>query len=164
MHASNRHVLMSLGVLALGIGILLSTGLINSPAYVKIGPRVFPYGIGALLVLCGALLVWRSLRGGWECDAVDAQAPPVDWSAIAWLGAGLIVNVALVADIGFVIASPIMFALVARAFGERRWLQSLGWGAVLSLISYIGFARILQIRIGTGIVDGWLDQLLDKVM
>ena len=50
-------------------------------------------------------------------------------------------------------ASTLMFAFTAKAFGARRIWLSLLIGFVLALVTYYGFARLLDLRIGGGFIE-----------
>ena len=78
---------------------------------------------------------------------------PVDWPALAWLGAGLALNVALIGVLGFVLASTILFVCVARAFGSRRPARDAAIAILFSFVTYIGFDRVLGISIGAGVFE-----------
>jgi len=47
-------------------------------------------------------------------------------------------------------ASTLLFALVARGFGDRRWVVTLPIGLALALVVYVGFTRGLALALPTG--------------
>jgi putative tricarboxylic transport membrane protein len=70
-----------------------------------------------------------------------------------WVGGGLIANLILIDEAGFIIASTIMFAMVARGFGSRNWPRDLGLGFAIALVAYVGFDRLLGYKIGSGLIE-----------
>jgi putative tricarboxylic transport membrane protein len=92
----------------------------------------------------------RPSGGGW---AADQEGTLSEWGSLGWVALGLVLNAALIEWIGFILASTIMFALVARGFGSGKWLRDGAIGFALALISYVGFDRILGYKIGTGLIE-----------
>ncbi|MBL8835400.1 MAG: tripartite tricarboxylate transporter TctB family protein [Alphaproteobacteria bacterium] len=144
---------VGIGVLALAALVFQQTTIIPVPPYAALGPRAIPYGVAGALAVLGAVLVLQALRGGWASEIEEDEVPP-HWPAVYWMVAGLIANVALIASLGFVVASSIQFVLVARAFGSERTLRDAAVGIAITLVAYLGFARLLGINIGAGILEG----------
>ena len=65
-------------------------------------------------------------------------------------------QVALIDWLGFVIASTILYVLVCAAFGSRHPLRDLLIGAVVTLLAYLAFSRLLGVNIGAGVLEGIL--------
>ena len=72
---------------------------------------------------------------------------------VFWVALGLGINLATIADLGFTLASALMFACVSRCFGSKRPIADFGVGFVLAAISYLGFSVGLGINIGEGILE-----------
>ncbi|MDB6455182.1 tripartite tricarboxylate transporter TctB family protein [Falsirhodobacter sp. 20TX0035] len=147
-------VLVASAVLLTGIGVLWASTLIHvSPAYARIGPTVFPRIVGAALAVLGVLLLVNAFAGRWQCEATDAEEPPLDLVPLAWVAGGLVLNLLLIAQIGFILSSTLMYLLVAKGFGARRiWLAALV-GFILALVAYFGFAQLLGLRMGDGLIE-----------
>jgi len=64
------------------------------------------------------------------------QPPPADY--------------ALIADLGFTLASTALFACTARCFGSTNPLKDVGLGFLLAVTAYLGFSKGLGINIGAG--------------
>jgi len=146
---------IGIGVLALAGVILWQAGTIPSPPYAQMGPRVALYIIGGGLALLGAALAFTAAAGRWRAE-IDADAGPPDLRALAWLGGALVINIMVIEKLGFIIASTIMFALIARAFGSMKLLRDGAIGLAIALTAYLGFDKLLGIRIGAGILEGIL--------
>ena len=145
---------VAVAVLALAGIIVWQAGTIPSPLYAQLGPRVAPYIVGAGLAILGAALLVAALTRRWRAEAEEDGAP--DLPALAWLSAGLVLNVLLIQPLGFVLASTILFAFVARGFGSTRWLRNAAIGLAIALLAFVGFEKILGIHVGAGILEGVL--------
>ena len=145
---------VAVAVLALAGIIVWQAGTIPSPLYAQLGPRVAPYIVGAGLAILGAALLVAALTRRWRAEPEEDGAP--DLPALAWLSAGLVLNVLLIQPLGFVLASTILFAFVARGFGSTRWLRNAAIGLAIALLAFVGFEKVLGIHVGAGILDGVL--------
>ena len=149
---------VGLFVVLLGLLTLYAAWAIpDSPLYAQVGARAVPYLVGAILVVLGAALSFVALRGGWSGENEEAMAaPPTNWRALGLLGAGLLVQIALIDWLGFVMAATIRYVLVGAAFGSRHPLRDLAIGIVVTLGAFLGFSRLLGVNIGAGVLEGIL--------
>jgi putative tricarboxylic transport membrane protein len=104
----------------------------------------------ALLVLAGGAValvaaVWQT----WTSRA-HAQGG-VNVAALATLALALVVDVALIDWIGFVVASTLMFAIAARAFGSRRLVRDAIIGLAIASVIYVAFTRGLGVGLPHGV-------------
>jgi putative tricarboxylic transport membrane protein len=144
--------LLALGVIALGLLALYETTRIPvSPMYAQVGPTAVAYLASALLIGLGAALLVQSASGRWVSDPEESAAE-FDLRGLGWLLLGLVLNVGLIDPLGFIPASVLLFACTSRAFGSRRPLRDMLIGLVLSAIAYFGFAELLGINIGAGLL------------
>lgn len=145
---------VALCVLTLGIGVVYMTTQISvPPTYAKVGPTIFPYAVGVALICLGGFLLRDASFERWSCEANDPETPRPDLAPMGWVIAGLTVNLGLISYAGFILASTAMFVFVAKAFGSRRlWLTAIV-GFLLALLAYFGFARILDLRMGSGLIE-----------
>ena len=68
-------LLMSLALVALGSYVIYETqNIAETQGFAQVGPRLFPYIIGVGTTLCGAVLGWQSLSGGWRNVLLDQEA------------------------------------------------------------------------------------------
>jgi putative tricarboxylic transport membrane protein len=152
-------IIIAAGVLVLAIVIFWQTMTIPvSPIYAKVGPTVMPMITAAGLVLLGVLLMVSALTGGWRTMEEKNVTP--DRPALLWITAGLILNVLLIGNAGFTIASIILFTCVARGFGSKAIVRDAAIGAAFALVAYFGFAQTLGINIGSGIVETAIERVL----
>ena len=156
----------ALGETVVAAGVLLLAAVIFwqtlsipvSPIYAKVGPTVMPMITALGLALLGILLLYSALTGGWRTEEEKNVTP--DRPALLWIGAGLVLNVLLIGNAGFTIASVILFVCVARGFGSKAIMRDAAIGAAFALIAYFGFAQTLGINIGAGIVETAIERVL----
>ena len=153
---------VAVGLIAFAVVVMWQTFAIPvSPLYSKVGPTIAPHLNWIFLLVLGLGLLGQALRGGWQSD--EEKESPVDFIALGFVAAGLAANVLLIEPAGFTIASVAMFVLVARGFGSQRWLRNAGIAFVLALVAHLGFAGLLGIDIGGGIVENAVGSALGIV-
>lgn len=136
----NGELGFAIAIAALGGYVLATTGNIyQPPGSTVVGPRVFPYVVGALLLGIGVVLVVQVMRGhtGAPDDSEDLDADaPTSWLTIGALVAALLVHVNLIVPAGWPVAAAVLFAATAFVLGSRRF--------VLTPLIAIGLALLLQ--------------------
>lgn len=124
-----------------------------------VGPRVFPYVIGAGTVLLGVLLVLATLRG----DVPEAEGgedvdlhQPADWVTVGKLVGVLMFTVLTVSFLGWAVSGAILFVGSAWSLGSRTLVRDVIVGLVLSVSSWYAFHEGLGVILPAGILDGVL--------
>jgi putative tricarboxylic transport membrane protein len=149
--SSLPHFLVAAGVLCIaGLSAWQSYVVPRGGIFAVVGPQVAPWFITLFLAAMGIGLIVAALRGGW---AHDQDGTLTEWGSLGLVALGLFVNVALIDAIGFILASTLMFPLVARGFGSRNLLRDVAIGFAIAFISYVGFDRVLGYKIGTGLIE-----------
>ena len=152
---SGAEIALSLGVVALGIGVAAVTATLPSEGgYAGIGPNFIPAVVAAGLILLGVWLSIEAFAGGWR-KLPEAEAP-FQASPFLWVSAGLFVHMVLIGWAGFVLAGTLLFACVARGFGSSRWVRNVAIGLVLSLGIFFFFVKLLNVNLPAG----WLQPIL----
>ena len=112
----------------------------------SIGP--YPLIVLAGVFLCGLAAARGIVRSAQAATATtDGRLAPVGWIAL-----GIVLNVVLLERIGFVIAAAMLFWLTARAFDARHPARDALFALVVSIASYVLFARVLQLQLPSGIL------------
>jgi putative tricarboxylic transport membrane protein len=144
------------GAALLALGALIAVQTFDVPAastHTLVGAGAAPLLTAALLALLGAGFAADALRGG----SSESTAPgKVNRAALVWVGAGLLLNLALIAQVGFILATTVLFAATARGFGSGRPWRDAATGFVLATLVWLAFDRGLGYRIGTGLVENLL--------
>lgn len=158
---SPAEVALSIGVLALGIGVALVTATLPSESgYSNIGANFMPGVVAVGISVLGAWLVYEAFTGGWR-DAVpddpkERGEHAFHTASFGWISAGLFAHMALIGTAGFVIAGIALFACVARGFGSTRVARDAAIGLVLSLGVFFFFVKLLNVNLPAG----WLAPIL----
>jgi putative tricarboxylic transport membrane protein len=150
--------------LALGIFVFVGAFSIRLPATgTQVGPRVFPFLVGTILVVSAAMVIVGIVRGRLadleEGEDIDAHAK-TDWVTLAKIVAFVVAHIALVEVIGWPFAAAVLFGGVAWSLGARRWWAALLIGLALGLVVYVLFGGLLGLSLPSGPALTWLDPLL----
>ena len=124
-----------------------------------VGPRLFPYVIGAITVLLGLLLVLATFRG----DVPQAEGgedidlrQPADWVTVLKLVGVLLFTVLTISFVGWALSGAVLFVGSAWALGSRTLVRDAIVGLVLSVSSWYFFHEVLGVILPAGILDGVL--------
>jgi putative tricarboxylic transport membrane protein len=124
-----------------------------------VGPRVFPYVVGAAMLVLAVLLAVATARGdvpeGEEGEDIDLTTRP-DWLTVGKLVGILVLNMLLVDLLGWAITGALLFAGCAWALGSRTLLRDVIVGAVLSVSTWYFFYVGLDVPLSPGVLDGVL--------
>ena len=145
-------LLMSLALVALGSYVIYETqNIAETQGFAQVGPRLFPYIIGVGTTLCGAVLGWQSLSGGWRNVPLDQEGhDSPDWASFLVISAGIILHMVLIGWAGFIIASALLFVLIARGFGSQHPVRDLLLGAALAASAFAVFTLCLGLKLPAG--------------
>lgn len=142
-HRPDRAVLVIAAILA-GISLLIFWKTLQMPvtaSYARIGPTTVPYLVAGGLMALAVGTGWSGMKGWFPSRSVD-DVPP-----IMWIAAGLIAQMLLLKTIGFVIATALLFALTARAFGKKPLWHNFVIGFGFALVVWLIFAIGLKLSI-----------------
>lgn len=107
------------------------------------GPGYFPFGLGILLALLGALVLFKALTI--ETEGGDPIGP------VAWKPLSLIVGAVLVSSqlprMGMVITLPLVIIIASLAGDEFHWRDVLVMCVILTLGSWLVFVKGLSLTI-----------------
>jgi len=133
------------GLLVLAVVVIWdATRLSGGGAYARIGPTTVPYVVGACLA---GLAVWTAIEG-FRGDFPEREEQ--HYSPLLWIVGGLAAQMLLLTTTGFSIATGLLFAATAKAFGKGPLWRTIPIGIVLSLIVWFIFARGLQLSLPAG--------------
>ena len=115
-------------------------------SYDKVGPRTFPYLIAAGLFLSGVSILVAAMSA-----APSRQAPERhDWLAIGLISAALLLQMFFIRAVGWIPCATIGFMIVAWAFGSRRVVVSLVFGALFATATFVVFNYGLGLHLPVG--------------
>lgn len=126
--------------------------------YARIGPQTIPYVVAFCLAGLGLWTIFEAVRGDFP-EREHQEVRPV-----LWIVGGLLVQLLTIRYVGFSIATGILFALVARGFGERRLWLSLPAGIIFSLVVWAIFARGLSLTLPHGPLEDALGSVITSLL
>lgn len=157
------------GASVLLIALGLAVGALQIPAdsgYGGVGPNFLPWLCAGVLALCGALLVWEARTGGFRAAADPGGQPRADIMSFIWVSAGLLINAALIATLGFVLSCALCYLLAVqglrRAGGQPQagalgtWVKDVVTGLLISAPVFWMFTKFLAINLPGLTGTGWL--------
>jgi putative tricarboxylic transport membrane protein len=123
------------------------------------GPSLFPRVLGTLLIVCGALLVWRGLAArrageGWVEMAAWTRQP---WRVVSFLLmlVSLLVYILFGETIGFIPIAIVILLALFLWFGVRP-LTAVVTAVVATFVIHWFFATLLRVPLPRGLLDSIL--------
>ena len=122
-------------------------------------------GVYSLLVLAGlvffasAALIERVRARAASSSSVDAGRGAMDdgrWRPAALIALGMALDLALMEQAGFVLASTALFWLTARAFDRQHPGRDALFALGVSAGAYLLFVRVLSVSLPAGFIARWL--------
>jgi putative tricarboxylic transport membrane protein len=149
-------VVMSGLLLVIGIYLILGAGQITIPGSANtVGPRFFPYLVGAATVVVAVLLGLRILRGDQGPEEGGEDIDPnaaTSWRAVGILAVAFLAHALLINVVGWPLAVTSMFGVVAWALGARGIVRPLLAGGITSVVVWLVFVKALGVVLPGGIL------------
>ena len=143
------NVILGAILLLLAILVAVETFSLTAPTQqATVGPAFFPLLIALGLAVNSAALFWQALRGKMPAEKWLKH----DMAPVLIVLAGLVMQMALLTTAGWIVATTLLFATIAWAFGSRRVVLDLLIGLVLSAASFYMFNEVL----GLSLPQGWI--------
>lgn len=138
-------LLIAASLVLIAIVLIWDASRINSVGgYSPVGPATVPITVGTVLIILALWTVIESIRGNFP------QAEPQELKPVAWVVGGLLAQMALLTTAGFSIATGVLFAMTARAFGKTNLAFNLAVGIALAFAIYLVFAGFLKLSLPAG--------------
>ena len=141
---SERDFWSGLMFLVVGIAFAWGATIYNFGSSARPGPGYFPFGLGALLAILGALVLFKSLtiesEGGDPVGDISWKPLIVILAAVAFFGVAL-------PRLGLVITLPLLVLISSWASDEFSWKAALANALVLIVMSWLIFIKGLNLII-----------------
>lgn len=134
------------GVMFVAVGVAFAWGATNYSfgQSARPGPGYFPFGLGILLAVLGAVVLVQSL----VVDAADGdRIGAIGWRPLLIVLGSLALFAFLLPRAGMVIALPILVVTSAMAGDEFHWGEALANAVVLTIGSWLIFIKGLGLTI-----------------
>jgi len=142
----------AVGALALAIALEATTFDVAFPTD-PLGPKAFPL-VAAVLFAFGGAALWRAGAEPAAGETVGGPQPSLGDPSLAWLiplaTASFVGYALLLAPLGFVLATTLEFAVLARLFGGT-WVKGAAAGIVFASLLYAVFVFGLGLPLPLGI-------------
>ena len=133
---SERDFWAGLMFLVIGIAFAWGATTYNFGSSARPGPGYFPFGLGVLLSLLGALELFKALTI--ESEGGDPIGP-VAWRPLCFIVATVAVFGWALPHLGMFVALPILVVVAAMAGDEFHWGEALVNAAILTAGSWVIF-------------------------
>jgi putative tricarboxylic transport membrane protein len=137
------------------VTVLVDTaGMTKSTAVGFVGPEVFAYMVGGLLlVLSGAqiIAVLRGERGTPEGVEGGVAVSDPNWKSFGILVLGVVLFALLMPIVGFPIMGAVLYFLVAKAIGAKHNVRTAIIAVLLSLTVFFAFNEGLKLQLPSGL-------------
>jgi putative tricarboxylic transport membrane protein len=146
---------------AIGAYAIIGAGFIRVPpgSASVLGPRVFPYAVGVMLLLASVVVVVGLVRGhrGAPDDGEDIDPDaPTDWLTVVKLVICFLSQLVLIELVGWPIAVAVLFAGAALSLGAKRWWMALLIGLGLGIVTQLVFGTWLGLSLPAGPLLNWI--------
>ena len=146
--------LAGLALLAGSVAVLLAvTAIPGRGGYATSGPRFVPLVVALGLVALSALFLARTFVRP-DTELVERSAAEEDathWPTPALLVAALLAYVLLLEPLGYVVATALFFAPVARLLGSRALARDAIAGLLLGVVLFTAFTQYLGVSLPAGL-------------
>ena len=134
----------------LGTAVLWSSRAFPAVPGQKVGAGFLPGTVGAGILLCALLLVWRSTRAAAYVDADDAPQNE-RYAPAAVVVAACLGYILLAESLGFLIVAPLCLMAVFLVF-RARLVPSLLWAVAGTLVVHVAFYKLLRVPLPWGVL------------
>jgi putative tricarboxylic transport membrane protein len=152
------------GTTALAVAVLWSASSFPNVPGQKLGASTLPLIIGAALLVCGLLLVLRSLSAARYVKPIapvvhnpllpELAAPDGPTESIApsmGILAAIVLYIVAADALGYLLVAPVSL-LIAQVSLRVRWLPAIGWSLLAAVVVHLVFYKLLKVPLPWGIV------------
>ena len=146
---------------AVGLYVIIGAGAIRTPpgAANVLGPRMFPYLVGVLLLAASVAVIVGVIRGTRgdveEGEDIDPDAA-TDWLTVLKLSIFFLSQVVLIELIGWPFSVAVLFAGAAWSLGAKPWWKGVLIGLALGLVTQLIFGLWLGLSLPAGPLLNWI--------
>jgi len=156
---------VGIAVIATALGLAFGAiGISSEAGYGGVGPNFLPWLTSVGLLICGVLILWESLSGGFRQMDAPPGASKAYWFGFVWVSAGLLLNASLITTIGFILSCTLCYVFACqglrRAAGQaagapRVLLTDTVTGLLISAPVFWMFTQFLAINLPGLTASGW---------
>jgi drug/metabolite transporter (DMT)-like permease len=134
------------GLMFIVVGAAFAAGALNYQfgTSARPGPAYFPFGLGILLAILGAVVAFKALTI--EVEGGD-KIGPWAWKPLAMITATVAIFGVALPLLGMILALPILIVIAALAGDEFHWRDAVISSVVLTFFSWLIFSVGLKLTI-----------------
>jgi Tripartite tricarboxylate transporter TctB family len=141
---SQRDFWAGLLFIVLGAGFAWGATLYSFGSSARPGPAYFPFGLGVLLALLGAAILFKAVT----VDTADGEPfGDVAWRPLLIITCAVLLFAILLPRAGMVISLPVLVIVSALGSKEFTWTAAIVSSVVLTIFSWLVFIKGLGLTI-----------------
>jgi hypothetical protein len=141
---SQRDFWAGLMFIVLGVGFAWGATLYSFGSSARPGPAYFPFGLGVILALLGAAILFKALT----VETADGEPfGAVSWRPLAVITFAVLLFAVLLPRVGLFISLPVLVIVSALGSREFTWLAAIVSSVVLTVFSWLVFVKGLGLTI-----------------
>lgn len=141
---SQRDFVAGLAFIVVGLAFAWGATNYSFGSSARPGPGYFPFGLGIILAIIGAVITFEALT----IETEDGEPiGDIAWRPLLIILGAVGVFGLLLPRAGMVITIPVLITMASAAAGRIRWLDVAILSVVLTLGSYMAFVRGLDLVI-----------------
>ncbi|KPF61481.1 hypothetical protein D621_01000 [beta proteobacterium AAP51] len=130
--------------MAVGLGFAWGATEYSFGSSARPGPAYFPFGLGILMAVLGALVLFKALT--FEVEGGD-KIGPWAWKPLLIIVSAVVGFGLLLPHLGMVLTLPLLIFVAAQAGDEFRWKEALVNAVLITAISWGVFIKGLSLTI-----------------
>ncbi|MCM3141163.1 tripartite tricarboxylate transporter TctB family protein [Brevibacillus sp. MER 51] len=117
---------------------------ISSSAYgSQVGPNMFPFGLGIIVILLSLRLLWETYKKGVAASSSESQSP-LRYKRFLLILAATVLYVLLLEKLGYVISSFAFLMFAFTMMGSKSVLKSGIVSLLFSVAVYVIYVHLLK--------------------
>ncbi len=146
-----KDTIIGIGAILVAMFFMFNTGNIKSPTdLVDPGPRIMPYIAEVMMIICGAGVIFESLKDKKEEKQYLSKE---GWKRLGIIFFILIAYAVCLSIFGFIASTPFMFVVLMQllnADGFQAWPKVIVISVVLTALIYAAFVLGFQVQLPKG--------------
>ena len=139
---SQKDFASGLMFIAIGLGFSYIATTYNMGTTAKMGPGFFPFWLGLLLAVLGAIVTMTSMSAKSSKD----QIAKWDWPSVLWVTGSVVIFGVVLAYLGLMLSVLVLVFISAMASHEFHWKGTIVNAVILNLIAYVAFIWGLKLQ------------------
>ena len=132
------------GLMFVAVGLIFSyiATTYNMGTSAKMGPGFFPFWLGLVLALLGAIVTMSATSKKAPKDTIAK----LDWPSVLWVTGSVVLFGVVLAYLGLVLSLFVLVFISAMASHEFHWKGTIVNAVILNLIAYVAFVWGLRLQ------------------